>query len=90
MVKLRERRKDIDTVSELKIRDKLVQEQEKFNKIGITKCNRIYKFIGKMGLSDYLEDKGRGESQRLIARIRGNLEKRNKHWMSENGKLCLL
>ena len=72
----------------LTIRDKQVQEQEQFNKIRNTKYNRIYKFIGKMGLPGYLEDKEGGESQKLIARARcDNLEERNKYWMSEDEKL---
>ena len=45
VVKLRERREDIDIVSELTTRDKQAQEQEQFNKISNTKYNRIYKFI---------------------------------------------
>ena len=54
---------DIDIV-----RNKQVQEQEQFNKIRNTKYNRMYKFIGKVGLPGYLEGKGRGESQKLITR----------------------
>ena len=60
-----------------------------FNKIRNAKYITIYKFIGKIGLPGYLEGKGRGESQKLIARVRcGNLEERNKYWMNEDGKLC--
>ena len=92
IVKLRERGENI--ILELTTRDKQVQEQEQFNKIRNAKYNTIYKFIGKIGLPGYLEGKGRGESQKLTARVRcGNLEERNKYWMNEDGKLsdlCLL
>ena len=38
-----------------------------------------------------MEGKGEGKNQKLIARARcGNLEERNKQWMSEDGKLCEL
>ena len=77
------------SLEKLTTRDKQVQEQEQFNKIRNAKYNTIYKFIGKIGLPGYLEGKGRGESQKLIARVRcGNLEERNKYWMNEDGKLC--
>ena len=66
-----------------------MQEQEQFNKIRNAKYKTIYKCIGKIGLPGYLEGKGRGESQKLTARVRcGNLEERNKYWMNEDGKWC--
>ena len=56
-----------------------MEEQEQFNKIRNTKYNRVYKFIGKIDLPGYLESKGRGESQKLIARARcTNLGEGNK------------
>ena len=84
IVQLRERGEDLDIVW-----DKYVQEQEQFYKIKNTKCDRICKFIGKIGLQGYLEGKRKGESQKLTARARcGNFEERNKYWMREDEKLC--
>ena len=43
----------------------------------------------KKGLPGYLEGKGRGKRQKLIARARcSNLEEKNKYWMNKDGKLC--
>ena len=48
-------------VLELTTRDKQVQEREQFNKIRNIKYDRIYKFVGKIGLPWYLE--GRKEEK---------------------------
>ena len=47
-----------------------LQEQKQFNKIRNTKYNRIYKFLGRIGLPGYVEGEERGESQKLIVRAR--------------------
>ena len=87
IVKFRERGEDANIVSELTTGDKQVLKQEQFNKVRNTKYSKIYKFMGKMGL----KGKERRESQKLMARARcGNLEEKNKYWMSKDGNLCEL
>ena len=46
-------------------------------------------FIGKLGLEEYLKEKGRGDNPKLITRGRcGNLKESKKFWLSEDRKLC--
>lgn len=87
---LREKEMNVVCVVRERERERLGQWLEE-KIIEKTKYNERYKEIKVVGLLKYLRTKGIKGSQKLIARWRcGNEEERNKYWLTEKKRRCLI
>ena len=72
-------------------RDREVQAQERFERIGKSRWNKWYKEIRTVGLPRYLKEKGKEERLVRIARFRlGNEMREGRYWEREEERRCRL
>ncbi|XP_053990557.1 uncharacterized protein LOC128882816 [Hylaeus volcanicus] len=87
VAELREGERDV--VKEIRERDIQVQKQVQYNKVREATYNSRYKYIVTALRPEYLNKTGKGDNQKLIARIRcGNLEEGNRYWLKEEDRKC--
>lgn len=81
----------MEIIDTLKERDREIQGQWQYNKIINSRFCKRYKYIYEARVPRYLEERGEGDSQSLMARVRcGNIEEGNKYWRKEEERRCMM
>lgn len=82
---------NLEIIGKFRSRDREVQKQRQWNSIDAARYNPMYKYIVSSTIPRYLSQAGRGDSQKIIARMRcGNMEEVNRYWLVEEKRNCLL